>query len=312
MEPEQELGDGGLAAAGAADDGGGLAPAQDKVQVLEGGLVGVGKAEPSVLEGADRLPFRLGQAAGAVGDLRPVGEDGVNPLQTDLGPGQEHEDHLGHHHIEEDEHRVLGQGGDVPDLHKAPADAVAPQPEDGHHAEVQKEDGQALQHEKQGVGLDGRLGVVGEGAAHPPRLPRGLVESPDHPGPGDVLPDHHADPVQKPLGPRKDGRGPPGHQHRPQDHHQGDADEQQPHDVVDGKGHEHPDDAHEGHRQHHLHAPDKGLLDHVHVVEGAGNHGARAKPLKITGGEGQGLVVQGVAHVPPDPGGEPGAQEAPH
>ena len=33
------------------------------------------------------------------------------------------------------------------------ADAVAPQPEDGHHAEVQKEDGQALQHEKQGVGL---------------------------------------------------------------------------------------------------------------------------------------------------------------
>ena len=35
-------------------------------------------------------------------------------------------------------------------------------------------------------------------------------------------------------------------------------------------------------------------------------------PLKITGGEGQGLVVQGVAHVPPDPGGEPGAQEAPH
>lgn len=68
---------------------------------LGGNRIGGGFMEIGDITALTEYAVLILLAAGAVGDLRPVGEDGVNPLQTDLGPGQEHEDHLGHHHIED-------------------------------------------------------------------------------------------------------------------------------------------------------------------------------------------------------------------
>ena len=69
-----------------------------------------------------------------------------------LGAGQQDDDHLGHDDVEQDEDGVLGQGGDVADLHQPAPDAVAAQPEDAHNADVHHEHSQALQAEKQPIG----------------------------------------------------------------------------------------------------------------------------------------------------------------
>ena len=156
VEARDQVDQRGLAAAGRAHDGGRLAGLGGERDVVQHRLLRAGVAELDVAE-LDRAGDRRAGRARAVAvrghdgrhghrlqgvlDARLDGQDLLDPVGRDGGPGHQDEHEDGHQDGHQDLHQVGQEGGQVADGHAARVDPDGAEPhhgdrrqvEDGHH-----------------------------------------------------------------------------------------------------------------------------------------------------------------------------------
>ena len=246
----------------------------------------------------------------AVADARLLLDDRAHAADAD-DRTRHHQGHeLCHHDVEEDQDRILDQRGDVADLHRVHADAVAARPDDQHDRDVHQEEREAVESGEQVVDADRVVRVVGERLVEALDFMAVAAERADDAHAGDVLAQHHVHAVDVALQLLEDARRLPNDQRR-QDHDDHDDGEHDPaHLHVEHERQRDAHHAHDRHRQQDLQTHHQRLLDDVDVVEGAGDHRAGAELLEVAVREGQRGVVDRVADVAPDVGAQFGAQVA--
>ncbi len=313
MQAQQHLGDGRLARTGRADDGRRLPALAGKAEVVQSVLVCIVEAEGGVVEHGHVLgrAVRLRSTRALSRPVHDLGlkvDNGGGTVQARLGARQRERHDLRHHNEEEDEHRVFEHRRDAGDLHRMRAHAVAAQPQQGDLGDVHEEERRAIEPREQQVHLDGAVGIAREDLVQAALGMALLVEGADHAGANDALAQHHVHAVDELLQAHEDGRR-LGHRHHGDGEHDGhDHRQQDAHLVVDHARHDDARHRQERNGQHELNRGDDGLLDHVGVVERAGDHGARAEALEIAARELQRRVVDGVADVARHVGREFGRQ----
>ena len=309
VEPENQGGHGGLARTGAADDGGGLPPAADEIQVAQGVLLRVLKTEGYVPE-SEHLGvggIRFGIFFHQVHNLRAVVQHQPDALAALQSAGQGEDHHLGHHQEEEHHHGVLNDGGDVADLEITRADVRAAEPVDHDHKEVDTEEGETVQIGEEAVGLDGGGGVIGEGGRHPLLFPRLVVKRPHDPHTGEVFQEDRAHAVEQLLERSEERRGAAHDGPGQQEHHDHHAQQDQTQLRIQPEGQRQRQQADKGDGDDHLNGAGEGKLDGGDIGDGAGGDGGGAEVPEVIDGELEGLGINGLPHVLADPGREGGA-----
>ena len=149
-----------LAAAGAADDGGGLARPRREGDAAQHRLLGAGVAELHV---AELDEAGLGHVLGRplrVDDARLDVQHLHDALRRDGGARHHHEHERRHEHREQDHEHVLQEGGEVADGHAAVGDLLAAEPHDGDGREVHDERDGREHHREQPSDLERGVGQV--------------------------------------------------------------------------------------------------------------------------------------------------------
>ena len=315
VEAGDQVEQGGLAAAGGADDGSGLAGLCGKADVLQCVAVGTGEAEAHVVELHHALPVLVFLCGLGVGFVRVVdgglgADDLVDAVCGHTGTGQ-HDGHHGQHQEGHDDlHGVGDEGNHLAHLHGAVVHGLAAEPDDEQAGAV---------HDQGHKGHHGHHGAVGEQlGAH--QVLVGLVEAlflklfaaegtHRHDAGQDLAADE-VQPVHQRLHDLELGHG---HVHQEEDEQQ-----QQSHVQYHDPGQaraaahhmEHTADAQNGRIGHHAQQHDADELHLLDVVGGAGDEGRGGEVLDLRMGEvddaGEGLAAQVAA----DGGGHPGGQEA--
>ena len=183
----------------------------------------------------------------SVADARLLLDDRAHAADAD-DRTRHHQGHeLRHHDVEEDQDRILDQRGDVADLHRVHADAVAARPDDQHDRDVHQEEREAVESGEQVVDADRVVRVVGERLVEALDFMAVAAERADDAHAGDVLAQHHVHAVDVALQLLEDARRLPNDQRR-QDHDDHDDGEHDPaHLHVE---HERQRDAHHAHDRH--------------------------------------------------------------
>ena len=217
VQPGDQGHQGGLGAAGAAQDAHGLAGADVDVHVPQDPLGGLGVVlEGDVVEIDAAVLYLGGDGSAAVigvGDGPVVGDGGAflqhlpDAAGTGHGPGHHHEDHGYHHQGNHDLGDVGEEGDELSGLQGPGKDHLAAEPHDGDDGAVddQHHDGHIDDHH-----AEGPLGVVLQvQVALGELLP--LVVLPDeglhHPDAGQVLLDHQVQRVGPLLHGAEQGAG---------------------------------------------------------------------------------------------------------
>ena len=71
-------------------------------------------------------------------------QDGGNAADTGHRPWNEDKYHLCHDDIKQDHNRILCQGGNIPNFHKACANPISTQPKDEYNAQIDRKQCGAL------------------------------------------------------------------------------------------------------------------------------------------------------------------------
>ena len=305
----------GLAAAGGADDGRGLAGPGREADMLQRVAVGPGEPEADVLELHHALPVLLFQCGLCGGFIRVMdgsfgAADFVDALGGHTGTGQ-HDGHHGQHQEGHDDlHGVGDEGNHLAHLHVAGIHGLAAEPDDQQAGAVHDEG-----HERH----HGHHGPVGEQlGAH--QFFAGLVEAFLFKGfaaegthrhdTGQDLAADEVQPVHQRLHDLEFGHG--------NVHQEDDQAEQERHVQHDDPCQarvalhhvHHAADTQNGRIGHHPQQDDADELHLLDVVGGAGDEGSGGEILDLRVGEmdnaGEGLLPQ----VPADGGRHPGGDEA--
>ena len=299
MEPKDQRGYGGLAAACAADDGGGFPSPAGEVQVPQGVFLCVSKAEGDILERENvfLVAFFFRVVQHQVGDFWGVVQHQADTLTALQSTGQGQDDHLRHHQIEQNQQSVLDDSGDVTDLEQAGVDLPAAHPVDQNHEEVDKEEGQAVQVGKAPIGPDRGLCVVGEGGVHTGFLPLFIVKRTNHSHAGEVFQENGAHPVQQFLKPAEQRGGAADHEEGENQHHQHHCQQDKADGSIQIEGEHQGQHADHRHRQDHLNGTEQSHLDRCDVRDGPGGDRGGAELPEVIDRQLKGFGVDGLPHI---------------
>ena len=273
MKPQQQIGQGALARAGAADHGGGLAWIQGEGDIPEHRLLRPWVREAHVVKLHRRAagPGHSG-GSGPVLHVGPGIQQGGEACQAGPGLGQRGEHRHRHEQVTHGQDGVLGDGGDLPHLHAAAQGEHAARPQHHGHEGAHEHPHHRNSHGKEPVQADHVVGVGAVGVAGAGLLIGLIAEGPDHPHAGDRLPHHTVDAVQAHLDAAGEGVGLSEHHggHRRQRRHK--AHLYDGHDRGDHGRHHDGRAYNEGSGHHHLEHHPHGLLQVGDVGGGAGDH----------------------------------------
>ena len=299
VEAQEQLRKRGLSASCPSDNRRRLFLPADEIQTGKGIRIRIRKPEGHIAELHDRSVFRPAPMLPhlRVRDLRLPLQDLPDAPAADRRPGQEDDDHLRHDDIEEDEDGVFGERRDIANLHISRSHPVSADPEDGSDTEIDDKKRRTLKPRKKQIRPDGRLRILLKRLPQPLLLALLLPERTDHPHAGQIFPEHHIHPVQEALEPAEDFRRPSRHKYGEHDNEQGHPNQYISHHCINRKRHGDPHHARRRDREHHLDAPDHGLLDDVDVIEGPRYHGACSEPAEIILGKRQRFLIDRIAHI---------------
>ena len=184
------------------------------------------------------------------------------------------------------------------------AHAVAAHPQHRHLGDVHQKEAGAVEPHKQVVDLNGIVRVIAKHLVQALLLMALLVKRTDDAHTHDVFAQHHVHTVDKTLQAHKDRSRVGNRKDRRNQHDRNHDAQKHAHGRIDEPGEDDACHRQERHRQHQLDRLQNRLLNHVDVVERARDHRARAKALKVAGGQLERLVVDGIADIAGHVGGQ--------
>ncbi len=308
-EARDEVDQGGLAGAGAADDRDGLPCAGGEGDVLEHGSLGAGIGEGDVLEGQLDRALDLADPVGALVDAGLGLEHLGDALGGDHGARDHHRHEGRHHHRDEDLHEIGDERGDRADLHLAGVDARRgdQQHEDARHVQDEHDDRVDEDHQQADAAVQlGQLAVD-----HGVALPLAILahEGAQHADAGDLLAQHAVDVVDLALHLLEQGRRASDEQADGDEHDRHHHRDQPGHPRLDPQREDHPADPRDGGLDQHVQGEEDQHLHLLHVVRGAGDEGGGAELGELARGEGVHAAEDRLAQVLADPHRGAGGEE---
>ena len=173
VQARDQVHDGGLAAAGASDDGRGLAGPRLERDGVQHRVLGAGIAEADIaeLDQSGPLDDREGDRFGRIGDGRLRLEDLLDPAGGHGGPRhQDEHEHRGQDR-EQDLHQVLEEGGQAADRQGPGIDPHRPEPDHRDRREVEDRGHRRDRHREEAVHPEGTY-RTGPGWRRRTALPR--------------------------------------------------------------------------------------------------------------------------------------------